>query len=262
MTNCTAITTPGTISASPLGKLNPVWTPAFLPGLLDGWQSESNITEDAAHDVTAWGGIKGTKFNAAAGVTPNRSRDMNGKTGLVCASDLATTPTVMSTTAAPICVYAVWDALTDPDGTQQCLFSCAAFSMFLNFPGASNSFIINGNNPNGNITIPQSPAGRHVLVYYQPTAGNAVVRFDGVQVATKNSVLDQVVGALALGRFYGAQSNTATLDTAVGACGIAAGLQSLIDVQKLEGYLAQGWGSNTLLPVGHPYRSLTPRKLT
>ncbi|WP_196933716.1 hypothetical protein [Pseudacidovorax intermedius] len=253
----------GELGAVGLGEMNPVWTPELLPGLLEAWQSEAGVTADVSNDVSAWTGLKGISASAAAGVRPNRSRAMAGKTGLVFAGDLMKTGAALSTVAAPVCAFIVWDMLTDLDDTQQCVMSCDAINVFLNFPAAGNAFLVNGNNPNGNIGWAGPAVGRHVLVYYQPASGSAVLRVDGVQVATKAAgVVDRACGALRFGRYYGEADNTAVVDTAIGAAGLAAGVQALLDVQKLEGYLAQGWCASGFLPAGHPYRTTVPRKLT
>lgn len=49
------------------------------------------------------------------------------------------------------------------------------------------------------------------------------------------------------------------VDGAIAAMVFAGDVQTLTDIQKLEGYLAQRFVGTTFLPVGHPYRSTAPR---
>ena len=107
--------------------------------------------------------------------------------------------------------------------------------------------------------------GKIVLVVYGDAADSASkLRINGVTVksaATLATVTYALSGPGTVGRYRGAPMRSLQ-DTAIAALGFAKGVQTLLDIQKLEGYLAQRFMPAGFLPVAHPYRSVTPRKLT
>jgi hypothetical protein len=271
------IATPGVIT-NPAGLVstNPLWSLASFPGVSQAWDSQFGITLDAANadatartNVLSWKALIGT--NTLVGVAANYPKfnvAMNGLTVPNFQAQYLRTNTDCYTAGNKQVFFAVFDFEGLTPVQNQCLFSCEQYGVYLMSTGNNNKLTLLANNVGtalGQASVVLT-AGPHVLVIDELTAGTLEFRLDGVVIATFASpgviAASTNAHATGLGNYWGFQPTFACNNTSIAAFGFAvAGTQSLKDIQKLEGYLAQRYISQTFLPAAHPYRSTAPRKL-
>lgn len=80
--------------------------------------------------------------------------------------------------------------------------------------------------------------------------GSVITGTTGLNVGEAGSV--STIGARA------DLASTTYLDGSIAELVVVNGISSVIEVQKLEGYLAHKWGLTANLPAGHPYKSAAP----
>lgn len=252
------IVSPGACTDRTLPALNPKWTPAMLPGILDYWDSQTNITV-ASGLVTDWkGALNSSDITFASGVQPaNAGVTMNALGVPVFSTSKGLFASPVSAAAVLPCFYAVFNVGTAMT-TQNTIFSCAGLTVHINNSTNKPQIYVGSVAANGPNAL---AVGAHVLAGYFDSTGTLILRIDGVQVGTVTGASAQVLTGARLGRYYGDQDNTALVNVGIGAFGVAAGEQDLVSVQKIEGHLAQAYISSVFLPPDHPYRSVVPRKL-
>ena len=248
-----------------LPMLNPLFTPAMLSQPLESWDCGVGITADGSGNVSAWEGQIGGRVMTGVGATrPVNTVDMNGHGALrfELSKQLDFTNFWGDATAAAWAYWAVMDVKSLPAGVEQVVIDAIGPTAYL--------ALASGNMRNGTGSALDVPGatympGKIVMVVYGDAADSASkLRINGVTVksaATLASVTYALSGPGTVGRYRGAPSRPLQ-DTAIAALGFAKGVQTLLNIQKLEGYLAQRFMPANFLPSGHPYRTVAPRKLT
>lgn len=247
-----------------LPMLNPLFTPSLLSRPVESWDCGAGITADGSGNVSEWKGTIGGRVMTGAGDSrPTNTFDMNGHGALrfVATKQLDFTNFWGDAVSEPLMYWAVLDVQSYPSGVAQKLFDIVTFSPDLNV-GASNNF-----RPSSGTTETPGTAfmpGKVLIVLYgDPADGASKVRVNGAlvkSVAGLAAVTFAISGPGCVGRYRGTP-NSFLVDTAMAALGFAKGTQSLLSIQKLEGYLAQRFMPANFLPAGHPYRTVAPRKL-
>lgn len=255
----------GICSDRTLPMLNPPFTPAMLSQPLESWDCGEGITADVSGNVSAWVGQLGGRIMTGVGATrPVNTVNMNGYGALrfELSKQLDFTNFWGDATAAAWAYWAVMDVRSLPAGVEQVVIDTIGTTAYL--------ALVSGNMRNGTGSALDVPGatympGKIVLVVYGDAADSASkLRINGVTVksaATLATVTYALSGPGTVGRYRGAPTRSLQ-DTALAALGFAKGVQTLVNIQKLEGYLAQRFMPANFLPAAHPYRSITPRKLT
>lgn len=261
------IKSPGYCLDRSLPKLNPLFTPSMLPQVLESWDCGMGITADGGGNVSAWEGQIGGRVMTGAGATrPVNTFDMNGHGALrfELSKQLDFTNFWGDATATAWAYWFAIDVQALTAGSDQVLFDVIGATHYLT--------LVSGNMRSGaggtsSLDTPVAPyaSGKMIVVVYGDAADSASkLRINGVTVksaAALAAVTYALSGPGTVGRYRGAPTRHLQ-DTALAALGFAKGLQTLLDIQKLEGYLAQRFMPSDFLPVGHPYRSVAPRKET
>lgn len=255
------IQSPGVCTDRTLPMRNPLWTPAFLPGRKFDLDCDVGIVANGSNEVLTWTDqAQGIVMTGPSGARPVRNYAFQGHTAPRFTLDHLDGSGVISSVASHWCWWAVVDLIDVTTSSVQDLF---------HVPTASpNDFGVYAPVTNGKLRIIGSgagnyepvtvTAGKHILILSEQVSGTRSLRQDGVTVGTpQTSIPTQTMGTPFIGQY-----DPGMKDCAIAAMGMAAGVQTLTDIQKLEGYLAQRFMPANFLPVSHPYRSVAPRKLT
>lgn len=266
MATSTQIKLAGSLDApTALGALNPLWTPSLLPGIAAAWDADT-VTADTSTtppQVTAWPStFGGLTLTGAAGSYPTKEGALNGKVPVRFTANRKLATPLVTFGGAPL--FACLINLAAAPTTGQTIWSSGdgRFNMSIAANGQMNLFLGSATTP-ANIITPAGTvkSGNNLVVLYPDADGKHQIRVNGVDIvsATVNYGATSTAGG-SVGIY---PNNTAPLADA-GICAIlfAGGQQTLTNIQKLEGYLAQRFVGTTFLPVGHPYRSIPPRKLS
>ena len=248
-----------------LPMLNPLFTPAMLSQPLESWDCGVGITADGSGNVSAWEGQIGGRIMIGAGATrPVNTFNMNGHGALrfELSKQLDFTNFWGDAASSPWAYWAVLDVQSLPAGMAQILFDAVGTTSYLS--------LSSGQMRNGTGSSLDAPAatympGKIIMVLYGDASDStSKLRINGVTVkqsAGLAAATFSLGGPGAIGRYRGTPTQSLQ-DTALAALGFAKGVQTLLNIQKLEGYLAQRFMPANFLPSGHPYRSVAPRKLT
>lgn len=265
MPNSTQIKFTGSLDApTTLGSLNPLWTPALLPGIAAAWDA-ATVTVDASAppQVLAWPStIGGLTLTGAAGSYPTKEGALNGKVPVRFTANRKLTTPLVTFGGAPL--FACLINLAAAPATGQTIWSSGdgRFNMSIAADGQLNLFLGTTTSPS-NILAPTGTikAGNNLIILYLDADGKHHIRVNGVDVASAAANYSATSTAGGSVGIY--PNNTAPIaDAGIGAILFAGGQQALLNIQKLEGYLAQRFVGAAFLPAGHPYRSTPPRKVS
>lgn len=263
MANSTQIKLTGSLDApTPLGALNPLWTPALLPGIAAAWDADT-VTADTSTppQVTAWSStIGGLTLTGAAGSYPTKEGALNGRVPVRFTANRKLATPLVTFGGAPLFACLINLAAAPTSGQTIWSSGDGRFNMSIAADGQMNLFLGTANAPS-NILAPAGTikAGNNLVVLYFDADGKHHIRVNGADVAS--AVVNYSATSTAGGAVAIYPNNTAPLaDAGIGAIVFAGGQQTVANIQKLEGYLAQRFVGTTFLPAGHPYRSNPPRK--
>lgn len=253
------IKAPGVCTDRTLPILNPLWTPLLLanprmwvdcdlsPVVVDGSNNVSSITDLA----------QGKAFTASGLARPTRTGSMNGKTALVFDGDAFLKAYELGGGADYHCFFVCMNVGTIAN-VQQTIFMHGTGNPQTSLNSLNEVRAYDGSG--APLSSPIPGPGNLLITFFRDGADNLnKLRINGVQVSSANITAPvNMSGDCRIGAYT--DTTGFLTNSQIGAVGISTGIQSLLDVQKLEGYLAQRFISNTFLPLEHPYRSTPPRK--
>jgi hypothetical protein len=244
----------GTCTDRTLPMRNPLWEPSFLGSRLkvhlDG---QLGKTVNGSNQLTAWADqAQGLNFALETGDGALNTYSFNGITVPRFTLDGYRSTAVVDTVAAHRLTWFVVDVQNAP-GTQENLAQADNLSVYRTTSGAVRIFGPHSQADRGTLA-----AGKSIVVAYTENGTIYRTRINGVQGGSDITagISTKTLGQLRIGRF-----DPGAIDTAFASFGIGSGTVSLLEVQKLEGFLAHRYGMTGSLPADHPFKTNAPRKL-
>jgi len=240
------------------------WTPANLPaGALQGWWDarETSTVTVSGGKVSSIAGRNGTPAltQATAAAQPSYPGNINGRSAVAFsgAQGLSVSQNTTGVAVTVMCVVWMQNAgdsygriYSVANGGAEDFNNQTSFST-TRFNGTSDLFFAR-NNVFKQVPFGYDNAGIIATIY---DGANGVFYTNGTVAATQaeTSLLNSNMLSVGRGvngndRWAGMFGEMVKTNTAL----------STNDRQKLEGYLAHGWGTQAMLPAGHPYRNSPP----
>jgi len=244
-----------------------LWTPADLPQLAGWWDARDNSTIDlASGKVVRWRdkspvGRLATQNNAASQYTLST---INGHQVVVSTNGrwMPFSPvTTVTGESGAFFVARIQNTGAQEDGTLISGSSPGAFQLRgrINAGNIDLSVLANNVAPIHDSSFPAGAAELNIYGY-GVNVSSSVLYCNGTAGTTGGGRAESHPQAWLTTNFAGTPGFTETLEGPLGEIVLTDVDSITSDRQKLEGYMAHGWGIAASLPANHPYKNSPPTK--